>query len=162
MSNNRVRSAFTLMELLVTSILVSGVLALSARFCRNYCLSLLDLSGRQTVLRELRLAQQYLAQDFGPAVGATAMGGNRLLICQDAGNAPDGVAQWGSPDVLVEYCLTDGLLYRYDYSSDLDVAVASCVQDFAVSEAGESDLSISLTVECAQASRDMSLEWSRP
>jgi len=150
------------MELLVVSILMVGVVTATAQFWTNYSLSTIDLTSRSSTAQELRFIVEYLSEDFGSAVGATPVSDDQLLICQDGGQNPNGVADWTPPDILIEYYIEDGKLRRYNQFDNTDIAVAKNVVSFAAENTTPSLLEIAVEVQAYDLSRSITFFWAKP
>ena len=162
-TTQRSASGFTLIELMVASLLMMTVVVMTARPWRSLMLSMGDLTARSETAEEMRFLMENLSRDFGPAVGATALDAHRLLICQDGGPIPDGIADWGWPDTKVEYYLTDGQLRRLDRSSGVETTVANGISTFSVARPWwSSTLRIEVTLTHKDLSRRATLLWSDP
>ena len=155
-------AGFTLLELLIASGLSIGLTLIAAQFCGYFLANVTDLNARARAAQELRFAVSSITRDMGPAVGATVMAGNQVLLCKDGGDVPDGVADWAPPDTLILYSWVDGQLLRQDQSTGVEIVVADDVSAFAVEDVAPSVLQISITVQRRDLSRQASLLWSRP
>jgi type II secretory pathway pseudopilin PulG len=160
-SCGKTAKGFTLLELLVVSILTIIVGLITAQFWMWFSPSLNDLVGRWHLLREGRTATLILASDFGSAVGATPVGENRIILCKDAGDNPNGIADWAAPDVLVDYYLTGGTLVRND-SSGGEFAVADGVSGFTVESIPPSSIKMTLDLRSSTAARQLVFYWNIP
>ncbi len=78
---------FTLLELLVVSILMVGLMMMTAQMWKHYTAEAADLSGRTVAARELRLAIDGLAGDLGNVVWAVPTTDAGLLVCRAAPGA---------------------------------------------------------------------------
>jgi len=156
----RFRRGFTLIELMVVSILMAIVVLITSQFWRWFSPSVAEMIGREHILGEARIAMQNLAADFGSAVGAVAVGNNRLMLCKDSGDFPNGLADWAAPDVLVDYYLVDGTLQRSDLSTGAEFAVADGISNFTVEQGPP--LRITMGLQRKGASRQLVFIWSTP
>jgi len=96
--------------------------------------------------KELRMAGQALAQDFGLSIAARTTDGTDVQFNLDDG---DDVAQWAAPDTVIEYVLQDSLLVRKDLAAGTEVPMATHVRDMqAVVDSGH------LNVTCTTGHRD--------
>jgi len=159
-SADRRGKGFTLLELLIVSVLMVGVMALTAEMWRYFSVGLVDLNARSKALEELRLAVETISTDMGSAVGATTVGDDRIVFCKDGGEY-NGHADWAPPDKLVEYYLADGQLVRYDCSDGSQVTAAR-VTGFEVENVTETLLRIAIRFDSADVSREITLMWSKP
>jgi len=160
--SRRGRAAFTLVELLVVSILTMALTLVIAQVWRFLSVDMTDLMARSRVGQELRVATETLAEDFGPAVGVTCVTDQRVLICKDGGASPNGIADWADPDVTIEYYLGDAKLQRVDQSTGAELVIAEDVVTFSVTELAESILRIVVGIERAGLARQVTLMWSMP
>jgi len=158
----RGRAAFTLVELLVVSILMMGLMLIIAQIWRFLSVDMTDLMARSRVGQELRVATEALAEDFGPAVGVTRVSDQRILICKDGGATPNGTADWADPDIMIEYYLSNGKLQRVDQSTGAELVIAENVATFSATELAESILRIVVGIERADLGRQVTLLWSMP
>ncbi len=124
------RKGFTILELLVVSILMVIVMMIITQFWRWIMPSITEMSARWQILRENRIAMQNLASDFGSAVGFIIVGTDRFLLCQDSGDLPNGLADWASPDILVDYSIVNNKLLRSDLSTGMESNIAECISNF--------------------------------
>jgi uncharacterized membrane protein len=150
--------AFTLLELLVVSILMTIVFMIIAQFWKWFSPSLNDMIGRWHLLCESKLTTQILAQDFGSTVAVT-VGENEISLCRDTGNPPNGFAD-GS-DIWVDYYLSGNKLMRRDIDAGADFAVADGVTGFTV-ESIPPVFRITLNLQSSTASRQLVFLWSTP
>jgi type II secretory pathway pseudopilin PulG len=154
-------TAFTLLELLVVSVLMAAISLIVAQMWRYFSVDLTDLGARARAAQELRLAVESLQEDMGSAVAATRMSDSHVLICKDGPPDYDGVP-WNQQDVQVEYYLSEGKLVRYDHSTAAEMTIASDVADFAVADLSPSLLEMVIQVQRSGLSRQVTLRWSRP
>jgi prepilin-type N-terminal cleavage/methylation domain-containing protein len=162
MLRSKAAKGFTLLELLVVSILMVIVVLITAQFWMWFSPSLDEMVGRLHLLREGRIITQNFAADFGSTVGATPVGEDRIVLCKDGGPNPDGIASFAAPDVLVDYYLSGSKLLRNDISTGADFAVADNVSAFTVEEISPTVIRISLDLQCSTASRQMIFYWDKP
>lgn len=158
----RKRRGFTLLELLIAAGLSVGMVLITAQFWRYYSRQLEDLKARAHVAQELRIALGAIRRDMGPAVGATPVGADQVLLCIDGGPDPDGTAEWGAPDTLVTYSLVNGKLVRTDQASGVEIVLVDHVSGFTVEDITASLLQMTVAIEKGGISRQMVLRWSRP
>lgn len=156
------RPGFTLLELLITAGLCAGLAMITAHFWRFYSYQLGDLKTRARAAQELRLAVDSITHDLGSTVGATPVGDDAVMLCRDAGDIPNGSAQWGEPDQMVLYSLVDGQLVRDDQSLGVAIVVADGVRTFAAEDVSESVLRVTIAVGFGDVTRQATLMWGRP
>jgi prepilin-type N-terminal cleavage/methylation domain-containing protein len=153
------RKGFTLLELLVVSILVVMLMLITTQFWTWFSPSIAEMVAREHLLREARIAMQSLAADFGSVVGVTLIGTDRIILCKDSGDLPNGLADWAAPDILVDYAFVDNTLRRSD-SAGADFTVADCVSNFTADPGPP--LTITLEFQGKGDSRSLVFMWSEP
>jgi len=155
-------AGFTILELMVVSILMTIVVLITAQFWRWFSPNVSFMISRGHILREARVAMENLAADFGSAVGASAVGENGLLICKDSGDYPNGIADWTAPDVMVDYSIVNNSLQRNDLSTGSVFTIADCISDLTVEQVSPTLLRITLEFAQAGADRELVFLWSTP
>ena len=153
-------SGFTLLELLVVSMLAVGVAATTAQFWRTMSLSMSDLNARSKTAEELRFVMQNISNDFGSTVGVSVFEIDRFLICRDSGKNPNGIADWDEPDVIIEYFLTDKQIRRFNQSSGLENVVVDGVSSFEVEQNSDSVFQINIALTQDNVTRSAVFFWS--
>lgn len=155
--------AFTLVELLVVSVLMTVLTLMTAQVWRYFSTEMKDLAGRARVAQELRFAMESICEDMGATVGAIVVEEGRIRLCKDAGDEPDGVANWAFPDIMVEYYLDGTQLVRDDTSSGSQIVMADSVSAFAVQDiSGGTVVQMDVEMTRGDVSRQITLMWSRP
>lgn len=163
MAARRPNRAFTLLEMLVASMLTILLALIVARAWGHLSTGLGDCAARARCAEELRLALHSLSRDLGSAVGATPLEAGRLLVCIDGGDQPDGLAQWDQPDQVVEYVVRKGQLIRRPLQGSQELVAADAVEELAVrSLANGGTVVLTLRVRCDGIQRQAELTWSRP
>ncbi len=161
-THKNIKQGFTILELLIVAILMVMVTMIIAQFWRWILPSITDLNARWHILRENRVTMQNLASDFGPTVGILPVSSEQLILCQDGGDFPNGLADWSEPDRMVDYSLVNSKLVRSDISSGMEVTVANCVSGFEVEQLSPTLLRISLELSSYNITRQMVFFWSQP
>jgi hypothetical protein len=124
------RRGFSLAEVSVASGLLVMLAALLSSAWTGLGRPMLNSAYRSIIAKEAGLALACLARDFGGGlpegstggklqyqlVGRTQPGGDQLWLCFDGGSAPNGLADWVSPDVVLIYRVIDGALVRSDWA----------------------------------------------
>lgn len=151
--DNRVRPVrgFTLLELLVASLLAIMLGAVTAQLWRHFSAQAANLSQRARTAQELKFALETLRGDMGAVTWALPVTENRLLICRYS---------LGGEDALVEYYPDGGNLRRYDHVTGVSIPIASNVSGFQVEDIGGSVLRVVVTVTSGQTERKATLLWS--
>ena len=155
-------SGFTLIELLVVSMLMVGTVTMMAQFWRSLSLSMNDLTSRSKTAEEMRFIVENISKDFGPAVGATIFDDDSILICQDGGEFPNGIADWDEPDVMVEYFLLDSQLHRLDRSTGVETIAGDGISLFLAEEIPGSLVRMTIEIEHVETTRQITFMWSKP
>lgn len=155
-------AGFTLAELLIVSVLMMGLAMVTAKVWRFLSADMADLAARVRLNQELRFAVEGLREDMGAAVGATPVGAGGVLLCKDGGATPNGVADWVEPDIVVEYYLFDGKLFRLDQSSGTEIVIADDVSGFTIEDVTASLMRMVVEVQRSGVTRQATLMWSRP
>jgi prepilin-type N-terminal cleavage/methylation domain-containing protein len=158
----RRKAGFTILELLVVSILMTIVVLITSQFWRWFSPNVSFMISRGHILREAQVAKENLAADFGSAVGVSGVGENGLLICKDAGDYPNGIADWTAPDVMVNYSLVENSLQRNDLSTGSVFTIADCISNLTVEQISPTIMRITLEFAQGGADRELVLLWSSP
>ena len=153
-SQKSIRQGFTILELLIVSILMVIVMMITSQFWKWFSPCLADLIAREHLLREARLVTQSFAYDFGSATEIT--GGDQLVI---NGNI-----------YYYRQNSSDPNLYRRNISGSSEFVIADCISDFSVVEnpAGSNIWDITLQFEARSYknsqpfSRELVFHWSPP
>jgi type II secretory pathway pseudopilin PulG len=148
----RLRTAFTLVEVLVAGSLMALLSMLLASVWSGFGRPMVEAAARAQIAQDANLAAASLARDFGGSLanaegrlGGIAVGklvgrmqpdGAVLRLCFDGGPAPDGVAEWGDPDTVITYQIQDGNLVRWDEQSGTVFTVARNVQEWHLDDQG--------------------------
>lgn len=152
-------AGFTLLELLIVSMLMVSVVTITAGFWRSISLSMNNLAARSKTAEEMRFVVENISRDFGPAIGATAIDGDHLLICRDSIKNPNGLADWTEPDIIIEYFLSDGQLHRFDQSTESETTVADGVSMFSTELTPGSEMYITVELQQNDTVRRVTFIW---
>jgi prepilin-type N-terminal cleavage/methylation domain-containing protein len=144
---------FSLIELMVVSVLMVLVATMSAQMWRYFRAQAADLTSRTRTAQELRMALESLADDMGSVVWAIPVDPTHLLVCRQAPGAPT--------RVTIEYSLDAGQLVRLDQSTGIAIPVADCVSAFSVRNATEEILQIDIAIRSGGTTHRSTLFWSR-
>lgn len=154
--------AFTLVELLVTSVIMTALTVMTAQVWRYFSTEMTDLAGRARVAQELRFAMESICEDMGATVGAIVVEPDRVRLCKDAGAQPDGAPNWAPPDIMVEYYLAGTQLVRDNTSSGSQIVMADSVSQFAVLDVSGTVVQMDVEITRGDVARRVTLMWSRP
>ncbi len=140
------RLGFTLVEMMVSSLLMSILAMFVASAWQGFGRSMLDGVVRGRISQESALALESLNRDLsgslagnftgevhhGSYVGRLVVGGSELRLCFDG--APfNGSADWASPDTVIVYEVQNGQLLRSNLLTGSQFVVADLVSDLQVS-----------------------------
>jgi hypothetical protein len=142
--------------------LMVGTVAMMAQFWRSLSLSMNDLTARSKTAEEMRFVVENISKDFGPAVGTAIFGDDRILVCQDGGEIPNGIADWDEPDTVVDYFLSEGQLHRVDHSAGVETIAGDGISLFVAERIPGSLVRIIVEAEHGDKTRQISFMWSRP
>src|SRR5205809_2092036 len=117
------RSGFTLLELLVVAMLGVLVITFISNAWRWYLHAVKEMQVSAHLNRELKLAADAIAQDFGPSFAARTPDGATLQF--DFDDDSNAAAQWAAPDTVVEYVVQSGKLVRRNLATGAEVPLAS-------------------------------------
>jgi len=139
------RRGFTLIEITVSSILLALLVVLMGKIWYGMLRPTSYMAARARLDEEAALAAAALARDLGgyysdPAgrlgtqnlykfVGRMQVSNKQLWLCYDAGNPPNGTADWTSPDIVIDYELDGTSLIRRNQSTNSTFVVAQYVQN---------------------------------
>ena len=147
-------TGFTMLELLVVSMLMILLSLITAQMWRGFCAQAADLRQRTDTVQELQFALEGLCDDMGCVRWASPLAPDRLLISRDA-NA-------GQGEVLVEYFLDHQKLVRSDTSAGVAVPLADHVCTFLAQRVGDNVLRVEIAVKNGNTTRQATLLWSQP
>ena len=147
---NRCRRGFTAVEFLVVAGLTTMLAVLLSSVWSGIGRPMVDALASAQVAQEANLAAAAL-RDFGGSwadgvartgavgdyqwVGRMEPDGTMLRMCYD-GPAADGAPQWGPPDFVVSYSVTNGKLIRWEENTGTTFVVAQYVQQMQLSDLG--------------------------
>lgn len=140
------RRGFSLIEATIVSVLMSFLAVLLSLTWSAFLRPTSDIAMRGRIAEEANLAVASLTRDLAGSyadnrtdrkekyqlVGRTQPLGSQLRLCYDGGDAPNGVADWSAPDIMVSYYAEGNHLIRWDEATDSHFIVA---KDFASLEA---------------------------
>lgn len=148
----RFRRGFTIFELQVVSILMIIVTLITSQFWIWFSPCVAEVTAREHILREARIAMQNLACDFG-SVSGISVNGNILGIDKDGDGDGDIYYFHGNendPNTLQRRVLSEGT----------EITVADCISNFTVDEGPP--LRITLEFGYHSAVRKLVFWWSEP
>jgi type II secretory pathway pseudopilin PulG len=150
---------FTLLELLVVGMIGVLVLTFLGNAWRWFSRSSNELHAAEQIARELKLASEAIASDFGPGIAARTVDGSQLQINLDTDG--DATADWAAPDTVIEYAVANGKLVRRDLLAATEVPMARQMTGFAVASAG-ADLTVQLAAEYRASDHTITLQLEGP
>lgn len=148
----RCAGGFTLLELLVVSVLMLILSLISAQMWRYFSAQSSNLTQRSGAAQELRFALNSISQDMGGVRWALPSGLNTLMLST---RGPTGA------DITVIYSVSDSKLTRLDQSTGISIPIADRVTGFAVENISDTVLRISITIGSGDLARHSTLLWSR-
>ena len=155
----RRRGGFTLLELLVVAMVGMIVITFISNTWRWYSHEVNDLQVSAHLSRELKLAADAIAQDFGPSLAARTPDGSSVQFDYDS-NADD-AAQWEAPDLVIEYVRQDHKLIRRNLTSGSELAMAIDITEFTA-EVVDGHLNVHLVAGYRDFQQDVTLQLQEP
>jgi prepilin-type N-terminal cleavage/methylation domain-containing protein len=147
------RRGFTLIEIAVSSVLLAMLVVVMGRLWYGMLRPTAYIAARARIDEEAALAAASLSRDLGgyysdlngrtgiqplyKFVGRQEVNNTQLWLCFDGGDPPNGVADWASPDVVIDYELDGASLVRRNQFTDTTFVVAKYVQSFEVVDLGD-------------------------
>jgi hypothetical protein len=109
--------------------------------------------------RELRLAADAMAADFGPSLAARTVDGTNVQFDFDSdGNS---AAQWDVPDKVVEYAVQANKLVRRDLSTGDEVPLAANISDVDA-QVVSGNLNVKLTAQHGDEQEEITFILQEP
>jgi len=147
------RPAFTLMEVTIVGALMAFLATLLSLTASGLCRPTADIAARCRVAQEANLAAASLVRDLAGSlanpegrlggkalyrfVGRIQPSNTQLWLCFDGGIAPNGIADWGSPDTVIVYELQANQLIRWDQNANTTHTVARNVESLVLQDLGD-------------------------
>jgi hypothetical protein len=148
-----------MLELLVVAMLGTIMITFISNAWRWYARSTNHIEVTAQLERELRLAADAIAADFGPSLAARTVDGTNVQFDLDTDS--NGAAQWDTPDTIIEYAIQAGKLMRRDLSSGNEIPMASNISDMTA-EVVEGHLNVRLTAAYRDEQEDVTLQLQEP
>lgn len=148
----RSAGGFTLLELMVVSVLMLLLSLITAQMWRYFSAQSSNLTQRSGAAQELRFALDCIAQDMGSVRWALPSGADALMLST---RGPAGA------DITVVYSVSDNKLMRVDQSTGVSVPIADRITGFVVENISDTVLRINITVGSGELARRSTLLWSR-
>ena len=139
---------------MVVGVLGILVVALTTNATRWYVKSVHVINVSTQLNKQLKLASEAIAQDTGGMLAMRTTSGSDLEFDFDDG---DSTAQWASPDTVVQYTLSNGLLLRHDLLADEQTVVAREITAFSATANG-SYLDVHIVAGYRDDQQDITLE----
>jgi prepilin-type N-terminal cleavage/methylation domain-containing protein len=141
------RRGFTLVEIMITSLLMSVLAMFVASAWRGLGRPTFAAVTRARIAQEANLALESLNRDLsgylpgdetgdkpsGQLVGRLAVGGNQLMLCFDRAPLND-TADWAAPDTVISYQLQGDQLVRNNHRDGTNFTVAENLHQMQVTE----------------------------
>jgi prepilin-type N-terminal cleavage/methylation domain-containing protein len=166
------RRGFTVVELIVVSMLTTILAVILSSIWRGLCIPALDASARCRIALEANPAAASLARDLGgsladPAgrpggandgryVGRVLTPPSTLRLCFHGGTSADMTPRWAAPDTVISYQLQGDQLIRTNEATGVAVTIASSLSALEIAPLPDGsglDISMAFTV------RDLSLSY---
>src|SRR4051812_24902032 len=153
------RGGFTIVELMVVGIISMVLLMLITSAWRWFGHAATEARITIELARELKMAADSIAQDYGTALDArSADAGDSLQFDFDGGGL-NGVADWASPDRIIQYKEDGGKLVRMDLSTNAQTVVAGHIQSFQIDAvAGKWQLTLQARIRGVDQNLTLQLE----
>jgi len=148
-----------MLELLVVAMLGAIVITSISNVWRWYARSTNHIQVTAHLERELRLAADAIAADFGPSLAARTV--DVTTVQFDFDTDSNAAAQWDTPDTVIEYVVQGGKLVRRDLTSGNDVPMASNISD-VTAEVVAGHLNVRLTAAYRDEQEDVTLQLQEP
>jgi type II secretory pathway component PulJ len=148
-----------LLELLVVAMLGAIVITFISNVWRWYARTANHVQVTAHLERELRLASDAIAADFGPSLSARTVDGTNVQF--DFDTDANAAAQWDAPDTVVEYVVQANKLVRRDLVSGNEIPVAGNISD-VTAEVVDGHLNVKLTASYRNEEEDITLQLQEP
>jgi prepilin-type N-terminal cleavage/methylation domain-containing protein len=155
----RRRSGFTMLELLVVAMLGAILITFVSNVWRWYGHAANHIQVTAHLERELRLAADAIAADFGPSLAARTVDGSNVQFDFDTDS--NAAAQWDTPDTVIEYVVQNGNLVRRDLSSGNEVPMAANISE-VTAEVVDGHLNVKLIAAYRNEQEDVTLQLQEP
>jgi prepilin-type N-terminal cleavage/methylation domain-containing protein len=153
------RCGFTLLELLVVAMLGAIVVTATANVWRWYARSIQSMHVSAQLDKELKMAAQAIAADYGPALSVRTTDGSDLQFDYDTDN--NAAAQWTAPDTVIEYALSSGKLVRRDIGAGTEVPMARNITALSAEVVG-GQLNVHLTASYRTTEQELTVQLRDP
>ena len=148
-----------MLELLVVAMLGAILITFISNVWRWYARSSNRIQVTAHLERELRLAADAIAADFGPSIAARTVDGGQVQFDLDTDS--NAAAQWDAPDTVIEYVVQNGNLVRRDLASGNEVPMASNISD-VTAEVDAGHLNVKLTASYRNEQEEVTLQLQEP
>jgi type II secretory pathway component PulJ len=171
-------NGFTMLEVMLASGLMTLLVVLIGQVWSGLGGPSAAMVARCRVAQEARLALTSLCADLGgflansegrlgtqaayPFVGRLQPGQAELWLCFDGGINPNGVADWGPPDTVIQYSVKAGQLIRWDQTAGTHFTVARNVDRLHVQDLGGGQVQLQLTFTYRQVTQSFTLIARNP
>ena len=156
---SRRRAGHTLAEMVIVGMIVALVGTFATKAWTPIGDSIVDLRTRAVASSELRLAAEYLRDDFGGAQLVVNEDGEKLLIRREEDAAALGGVPRGTADPGIRYWLEDGHLMRRDLYRKVEFVAARDIQGFSVRKVRGKEIRIAVTAGLDKDQRTVTLAW---
>ena len=156
------RRGYTLLELVLTALSVAVLAIVVGAAWGLFTPAIYSLRDRTRGVTELRMALEYLRQDFaGVEAALPTLDGNLMITRNKSVAKLEGGWQAGM-DQGVEYAFSAGRLVRRDVKPNTEVVVALNLNSFVVDQPDPSTTRVVLSAGEGQGVRTVTLLWEAP
>ncbi|MBL7009219.1 MAG: hypothetical protein ISR76_09490 [Planctomycetes bacterium] len=156
---SRSRSGHTLSEMVIVGMIVALIATYATRAWNPIGDSIVGLRERAVASSELRLAVEYLREDFGGAAAVVEESGEKLLIRREEAVAFVGGVPVGTADPGIRYWLDEDRLVRKDLWTLQEFVVARRVGSFQITRFHGIEYRVALTAGADSDQRTITLAW---
>jgi type II secretory pathway component PulJ len=148
-----------MLELLVVAMLGAIMITLISNVWRWYARSANHVGVTAHLERELRLAAEAMAADFGPSLAARTVDGTNIQF--DFDTDANSAAQWDVPDKVVEYAVQANKLVRRDLSTGDEIPMAANITEVDAQVVG-GNLNVKLTAKYREEQEEVTFVLQEP
>jgi prepilin-type N-terminal cleavage/methylation domain-containing protein len=157
------RRGYTLVELLIVTILVSVLAGVVLGAMHFMVTTTYGLRERTTGITQLRMIVEYIRQDTGAARSVLPAGSSAFHIEREEAAAKLDGAWADGADAGIDYSFAEGVLTRTDVAREQSVVVASQLSEFSAEqvEGQPAETRIHLGFGSGEELRAVHLVWKR-
>ena len=170
------RSGFTLLEATIVSALMAFLALFASVAWSGFGRPAADIAEHCRVAQEANLAVASLTRDLCGSLAEDRTGNKKkfkfvgrmqpanaqLRLCFDDGPSPNGLADWGSPDIIITYEVQSNKLIRWNETSGTTFTVARDVDTFEATDQGGGKVELKLTFKYRKITQTYTLTARDP